>query len=146
MVVYQLAYESFIILKVMITLSVVLLAHSPHEQYFDAFRHKVIAFVCISSKISLINFKCVYSRSHLSSPQSYRCTPKWNATEAFRFTAKGEKKSLLKLRHKIATGYEASGVWLSALHTCCVACLSATEAATRASNRVSEACIQFVKK
>jgi hypothetical protein len=53
----------------MITLSAVLLARSLHEQYFDAFRHKVIAFVCISSKISLINFKCVYNRSHLSSPQ-----------------------------------------------------------------------------
>lgn len=54
----------------------------------------------------------------------------------------GGKKVLAKLRHKIAAGYEASGVWLSALHTCCVACLSGREAAAReASNRVGEACI-----
>jgi hypothetical protein len=59
---------------------------------------------------------------------------------------RGKKKSSLKLRHKIATGYEANGVWLSALHTCCVACLSGTEAASQASNRVSEACMQSVKK
>jgi len=59
----------------------------------------------------------------------------------------GGKKVLAKLRHNTATGYEARGVWLSALRTCCVACLSAREAAAQeASNRVSEACIRFVNK
>lgn len=73
---------------------------------FWRLRDKVIAFVCISSKISLINFKCVYNRSHLSCPQSYRYIQRWNATEAFRFSATGWGESSPKLRHKIATGYE----------------------------------------
>jgi hypothetical protein len=76
----------------MISLSAGFIGRQPAWAVFWRVRHKVIAFVCISSKILLIHFKCVYNRSHLCSPQSYRCTPRWNATEAFRFSAKVKKK------------------------------------------------------